>query len=103
MKRDMELIRLLLLKVEQDEDPPKLAEYSKEQQVYHGVATVAIVASGSQHMPSHDGGYEEGGLSAFFVPLRATETRPEVAFHLGRITNYELRITNPDSPFPLSP
>lgn len=35
MKRDMELIRLLLLEQEQDEGPPELAAYSIEDIVYN--------------------------------------------------------------------
>ena len=35
MKRDMELIRLLLLVVENDEPVPEVEKYSEEQQTYH--------------------------------------------------------------------
>jgi hypothetical protein len=34
MKRDMELIRLLLLEKETDESPPELSNYSEKQVMY---------------------------------------------------------------------
>lgn len=48
MKRDMELIRLLLLEVEQGEAPPELAEYQEADMLYHYALMVdagLIVAS----------------------------------------------------------
>ena len=35
MKRDMDLIRLQLLRVEDDGKPPDLATYTEEQKIYH--------------------------------------------------------------------
>ena len=35
MKRDMELVRLLLLEAESGETPPVISDYSEEQQMYH--------------------------------------------------------------------
>ena len=40
MKRDMELIRLLLLQVEAGTPPAELSEYSKDEKVYHAVLLI---------------------------------------------------------------
>jgi hypothetical protein len=40
MKRDMDLIRLLLLQTEREEPVPDLSAFTEEQQVYHSALTI---------------------------------------------------------------
>lgn len=46
MRRDWNLIRLLLLQIESGEAPPKLGEYTDDQKLYH---SVLLIESGLAH------------------------------------------------------
>jgi hypothetical protein len=57
MKRDMDLIRLLLLQCEGEEPKPDLSSYTEEQQVYHAALLVeaalihgAVLKDGEGHL-----------------------------------------------------
>lgn len=56
MKRDMELIRLLLLQAEGTEDP-KLSSYDVEARKYHAALAIEHGLLAGQCMPSNNGGY----------------------------------------------
>src|SRR5437763_7550316 len=55
MKRDMELIRLLLLLYEGEEPKPDLSAYSEEQQVYHTALLVDAKLVDGSILPDRTG------------------------------------------------
>jgi hypothetical protein len=66
MKRDMDLIRLLLLQAEGERPAPDLSAYTEEQQVYH---SALIIEAGLVHGEVISGG--DGQLRATVI-LRLT-------------------------------
>jgi hypothetical protein len=66
MKRDMNLIRLLLLETEGEEPKPDLSPYSGEQRVYHSALLIEAGLIDGQIIPNAI------GLPARTVSLRLT-------------------------------
>jgi hypothetical protein len=55
MKRDMDLIRLLLLEVEAEEPKPDLSAYTKEQRIYHTALLIEAGFIDGTILPNGDG------------------------------------------------
>jgi hypothetical protein len=62
MKRDMELIRLLLLEVEGQDPKPDLTGYSEEARVYHSALLIEAGLVHGQVLPDGNG-YPAGAVS----------------------------------------